>query len=140
MRVRLLIALLAAASLLHGAAARAFLVRPLHRFYFLLRCAVRVRTTRFCQRSSEGVCPREIIRGKADRGNCETKEEPLTSGGALRGRNITARFSYQKSGEDVARVSIGRGARNPFAFSICKTGRARCAARKLVSGVGAIAA
>ena len=38
--VRLLIALSAAATLLHGAAARDFLVRSLHRFHFLLRCAV----------------------------------------------------------------------------------------------------
>jgi hypothetical protein len=80
-----LIAQFAAANLLHGAAARDFLVRPLHRFHFLLRCAVRVRTTRFRQGSSEGVCPREIIRRKTDRGNRESKEEPLIRGGALRG-------------------------------------------------------
>src|SRR5439155_9733476 len=114
----------------HGIAARAFLVRPLHRLYFLLRRAVRVRTRRFRQGGSKGVCPREIIRSKRGRGNRENKEEPVKR---------TAMF-YQRPGENVARVSMGKGARNSFAFSICKTGRARCAARKLVSGVGAIAA
>src|SRR5256885_4613661 len=76
--VRLLIASSAAATLLHGAAARAFLVRSLHCFHFLLCCAVRARTTRFRQGGSEGICPREIIRRKTDRGNRESKEEPLT--------------------------------------------------------------
>src|SRR5207237_10476094 len=73
--VRLLIASSAAATLLHGAAARDFLVRPLHRFHFLLCCAVRVRTTRFRQGGSEGICPREIIRRKTDRGYRERKGE-----------------------------------------------------------------
>ena len=40
----------------------------------------------------------------------------------------------------MASVSMGKGARNSFTFSICRTGRARCAARKLVSGVTAIPA
>jgi len=65
-------------SFFHGIAAWAFLVRPFHRFYFLLCRAVRVRTRRFRQGGSQGVCPREIIRGKADTGNCENKEKPLT--------------------------------------------------------------
>ena len=80
-------------SFFHGIAAGAFLVRPFHHFHFLLRRAVRVRTRRFRQGGSEGVCPREIIRGKADTGNCENKEKPLKRGGALRVRNIAARCS-----------------------------------------------
>ena len=75
--MRLLIAASAAAILFYGTAARAFLVRPLHRFHFLLRRAVRVRTTRFRQGDSEGICPREIIRRKTGRGNRENKEEPV---------------------------------------------------------------
>ena len=91
--MRLLIVPCAAATLFHGISARALLVRPLYRFYFLLRRAVRVRTTRFRQGGPEGVCPGKIIRGKGDRGNCETKEEPLTRDGALRGRNMAGDVS-----------------------------------------------
>ena len=69
-------------------------VRSVHRFHFLLRCAVRVRTTRFRQGGSEGVCPREIIRRKTDGGNRESKEEPLIRGGALRGWDSASRCPY----------------------------------------------
>ena len=50
----------------HGASARPFLVRPVSGPDFLFRGAVRVRATRFCQRSSERVCPGKIIRRKAN--------------------------------------------------------------------------
>ena len=56
------------------------MARSLHRSNFLFRCAVRVRATRFRQWRSEGVCAREIIRGKANRNDPETEEEPLISG------------------------------------------------------------
>jgi len=73
----LLIAPFAAPNLLHGGSAGLLVVRPLYHLHFLLRCAVRVRPSRFHARRSEGVCPREIIRRKADTRNWETKEEPL---------------------------------------------------------------
>ena len=56
-----------------------FLVGSVHRSNFLFRCGVRVRATRFRQWRSEGVCAREIIRGKANRNDQETEEEPLIS-------------------------------------------------------------
>ena len=62
----LLITRFAAANLLHGASARAFLVRSLHRLHFWLCRAVRVRTARFRHWRSQGVCPREVFRGKAN--------------------------------------------------------------------------
>src|SRR6058998_2752149 len=62
---------------LHGASARAFLVRSVHRFHVLLRCAVRVRPSRLRQRCSEGVSPGKITRRKANGKNRETKKEPL---------------------------------------------------------------
>jgi hypothetical protein len=40
------------------------------------------------------VCPREIIPRKTDRGNRESKEEPLIRGGALRGWDSAARCPY----------------------------------------------
>ena len=75
--MRLLITPYAAATLFHGIAARTLLVRPVHRFHFLLRRALRVRTTRFRQGGSEGICPRESIGCEVRRSNRETKEEPL---------------------------------------------------------------
>src|SRR2546429_8947875 len=62
---------------LHGASARASLVRSVHRFHVLLRCAVRVRPSRLRQRCSEGVSPGKISRRKANGKNRETKKEPL---------------------------------------------------------------
>ena len=64
-----MIASFAATTLLHGASARIFLVRPVRRFHLWLRCAVRVRPSRFRQWCQEGVCPREIFRCKTDSGN-----------------------------------------------------------------------
>src|SRR5438034_10510869 len=62
---------------LHGASARASLVRSVHRFHVLLRCAVRVRPSRLRQRCSEGVSPGKISRRKANGKNRVTKKEPL---------------------------------------------------------------
>jgi hypothetical protein len=65
---------------LHGAPARPFLACSIHPSNFLFRCAVRVRATRFRQWRSEGICAREIVRGKANRNDPETEKEPLMSG------------------------------------------------------------
>jgi hypothetical protein len=91
-----LIAVSARVSLLHGAPARPFLARSLRRSNFLFRCAVRVRATRFRQWRSEGVCAREIIRGKANRNDQETEEEPLISG-LRRGTEDRDAMSLSKS-------------------------------------------
>src|SRR5436309_10402039 len=120
---------------LHGASARASLVRSVHRFHVLLRCAVRVRPSRLRQRCSEGVSPGKISRRKANGKNRETKKEPL-----IHEQAPALREWGHSPPPAIAKVSIGKGTRKSFAFSICKTGRARFAARKLVSGVGAIAA
>jgi len=122
-RGAVLIAVSARVSLLYGAPARPFLARSLRCSNFLFRCAVRVRATRFRQWRSEGICAREIVRGKANRNDPETEEEPLMSG-LWRGLKVAPQCLYQKSGEAVSRTSIAKGARNSFAFSICKTGRA----------------
>jgi len=94
-RGAVLIAVSARVSLLHGAPARPFLARSLRRSNFLFRCAVRVRATRFRQWRSEGVCAREIIRGKANRNDQETEEEPLISG-LQRGTEDRAAMSLSK--------------------------------------------
>ena len=49
--------------------AERFLVRVVRDPDFFLRGAVRVRAARFCQRSSERVCPGKIIRREANRRN-----------------------------------------------------------------------
>src|SRR5205823_8895602 len=54
--------------------------------------------------------------------------------------DIAARCLYHCRSYAIASVSIGRDARNSFASVISHTGRAKWAAKKLVSGSGAMPA